>query len=88
MEKNEIKQNILIENRRKLVIDNVINVDTFNDDYLEITSGGGDIGIEGENLKIEELSQDNGKITVTGDITGVFYKQNKMKKGFFASIFK
>lgn len=89
MEKAETKQTVLLENRKKITVDNVINVAHFNDDYLEITSSSGDMGIEGENLKIEALSQDNGKITVTGDITGFFYKRGgKDKKGLFSSIFK
>lgn len=89
MEKTEIKQVVLLENRNKITVDKVINVAHFNDDYLELSSSAGDIGIEGENLKIEELSQDNGKIVVTGNITGFFYKQNsKEKKGILSGIFK
>ena len=88
MENLDLKQIIILENRKKLSVDNVINVDSFSEDYLELTTGGGPIGVEGENMKIEELSGDGGKIIITGEISGVFYKRAEAKKGLFASIFK
>lgn len=83
MENADNRQLVIIENRKKLTIDNVINVDSFNDDYLELTSRAGVVGVEGRNLKIEELIHDTGKINITGEITGFFYKEAKSLKGFF-----
>ena len=83
MESTDNRQLVILENRKKLTIDNVINVDSFNDDYLELTSRAGTLGIEGRNLKIEELIHDTGKINITGEISGFFYRETKSRKGFF-----
>lgn len=83
----EIKQTVILENKSKLTIDGVINVESFNDDYLEISTKLGEISIEGNNLKIEELRQDNGKINIIGEINGIFYKGEKSARGIFG-IFK
>lgn len=83
----EIKQTVILENRARLIIDGVINVESFNDDYLEISTRLGEISVEGSNLKIEELRQDNGKINITGDISGIFYKGEKTSRGILG-IFK
>jgi sporulation protein YabP len=88
MENGENKQLVLLENRKKLTIDNVMNVDSFTEDYLEITTKLGDITVEGENLKIEELRQDEGKILITGTVNGFFYKAAKPAKGLFGNLFK
>ena len=84
----EQKQTIIIENRRILTIDNVLNIDNFTEEYLEISSKSGQISVEGKCLKIEELRQDSGKITIIGEINGVFYHEEKNNKRIFGKIFK
>jgi len=88
MEVCDNKQTLVLEDRKKLVIDGIINVECFNDDYLELESNSGRIEIEGSSLKIQELRQDTGKILITGDISGVFYRDNKMQRKHFGKIFK
>ena len=82
------KQMLVLENRKKLTIDGVLNIDSFDDDYLEISTSLGKMVIEGKDLKIEELRQENTKILISGEISGIFYKENRIKKGFFCSIKK
>lgn len=81
-------QTVILENRKTLTIDCVLNVDNFNEDFLEISTDFGGISIEGSNLKIEELRQETGKILISGVISGIFYKEAKASKGFFGGIFK
>ena len=88
METNIKNQNLTLESRKKLVIDGIINVESFSDDYLELSSTLGSIGIEGNELKILELCQESGKILITGEISGIFYRENKKQKSFLGGIFK
>lgn len=88
METNERKQTLMLEDRKRLIIDGILNVESFNEDYLELSSNLGRIEIEGSSLKIEELRQDTGKILITGEISGVFYKENKTLKTPFSKIFR
>ena len=88
METGEKKQTVILQDRKNLVIDGIINVESFNDDYLELSSNLGRIEVEGSSLKIEELRQDTGKILITGEISGVLYKENKNSKSYFGRIFK
>ena len=88
MENANEKQTLLLENRRKLTIDGIVNVESFREDYLELSSILGKIEVEGTDLKIEELRQENGKIFITGEISGVFYGDNKPVKKMFGKIFK
>ena len=81
-------QTIILEDKKRLTIDSVINVESFNDDYLEVSTKLGDICVEGNNLKIEELRQDNGKVLITGEISGVFYREQRPSKKLFSGIFK
>ena len=80
----ECKQELYIKNRSILTLDGVINVEGFNEDYMNIDTKCGKVMLEGENLKIESLTKEDGVITVSGNITGVFYKNEKAKGGFFS----
>ena len=88
MEIGDKKQMLVLEDRKKLMIDGIFNVESFNDDYLELASNSGRIEIEGNSLKIEELRQDTGKILITGEISGVFYRENKIAKKVLGRFFK
>lgn len=84
----DAKQILRIENRKTVEIDGVISVLGLTDEYLDISTVMGDISIEGNNLKIEELCKENGKIIVIGEINGIMYDTVKAKKGFFEALFK
>ena len=77
------KQTLLLEDKKRLTIDGIINVESFREDFLELSSNYGRIEVEGSDLKIEELRQENGKIYITGEIYGVFYGDNKPVKRLF-----
>ena len=88
MENLDGKQTVILENRKTLIIDAVNNVDSFDDNYLELTTKLGNISIEGKNLKIEALDQQTGKIYIVGEINGFFYSEKKAPKGFWNKMFK
>ncbi len=82
------KQTLILKNRESLTIDGVDDVLAFSEEYLELSSNLGTIFVEGEGLKIEELSRETSVVSIKGHISGVFYKEGKAEKGFFARFFK
>jgi sporulation protein YabP len=74
------KYEIQLINRSELLIDGVISIDSFDEDYLEIDSALGKMSIEGDELKIEEFIQNSGKIRIKGKINGLFYQKETSKK--------
>ena len=88
MENLEQNQTVVLESRKHLTIDGVKNVESFNDDYVEISSKFGCISVEGRDLKIEALDQQTAKIYITGEISGFFYNDTKSPKGFWNKLFK
>lgn len=88
METLNEKQTLILENRKTLIIDGIKNVESFNDDFVELSSVMGNISIEGSALKIEALDQQTGKIYIVGDISGFYYTDTKRVKSFWSKIFK
>ncbi len=82
------KQTITIKDRKFVSADGVIDVEGFSDEYLIVNTKYGKLNIEGEELKIQELLQADGKISVSGKITAVFFKEESMEKNFIKKLFK
>ena len=70
-------QELIIKDRRLLTVDGVKNVQSFGEDYLRIETVMGILNIEGGELKIESLTKEDGKIQVVGNISGIFYENQK-----------
>ena len=75
---------ITIENREKLILSQVSDVDAFDEETLWANLKEGGIAITGEQLNIEKLDLQEGMLIVTGRISSVAYTDRKLKeKGRF-----
>ncbi len=83
------QHNIVLENRKKLVLSGVINVESFEEDSVELKTALGDLSIRGEGLKMESFVSDIGDLVVKGNIYAIVYMNDSSKKqGFFNRLFK
>lgn len=88
MANNEMKHSgFTVKGGEKLTVDGVRTVESFEPTYvtLELVSGG--MSIEGENMKIESLTQQGGELIIVGKIDAVMYSKPKKKNGFLSGIF-
>lgn len=75
---------ITIENREKLVLSQVADVDAFDEETLWANLREGGVEITGEKLNIEKLDLQEGMLVVTGRILSVAYTDKTIKeKGRF-----
>ena len=79
---------LTINNREKISMNGVINVEGFGEEYLHLNTAIGELTIEGSDLKIESLTKENCEIVILGKINGLFYREEKSEKGFFKKLFK
>ena len=63
-------------------------MESFSDNYIELSTNLGMISVEGKDLKIESLDQKTKNIYVVGDIGGIFYSESRSSKGFWNKLFK
>ena len=93
MSENEniyIQSNLYVENREKLHLTGVTDVDNFDDYNISVKTQKGDLSIGGENLKISKLDVENGELNVEGLLHSLFYTDNAVQKssGVFGKLFK
>ena len=67
------KNDILIRSRKHIDITGVRDVVSFDDRAVVMVTSGGDMTVEGEDLKIGTLDTEKGVVSVDGKISAVIY---------------
>ncbi len=82
--------NLTLENRKKLIISGVTDVDNFDDKSITASTDIGKLTIKGENLNIKKLSLELGDLEVEGKVSVLSYTDNNFTSshGFFSKLFK
>ena len=77
-------QNLILENRQKLSISGVIDVESFNEDCIVIETELGLLIVHGEDMRINKLNLDNSELNIEGDIISCEYndRENTKSRGF------
>jgi sporulation protein YabP len=80
---------LVLENRERVVITGVDDVDNFNEEEVNLMSAAGYISLKGKDLRISKLSLDDGQLIVEGEINGIEYTdQAREEGGFFGRLFR
>jgi sporulation protein YabP len=85
----EFPHNLIIEGRSKLSVSGVIEVESFDEESVIISTSKGLLSIFGKGLHIEKLSLDTGDVIVEGLVDQVEYEDEvRASGGFFGRLFK
>ena len=76
----EKKSNLSLENRKKLTLTGVIEVLSFDEDRISLTTNNGNLNIKGEGLKMNKLDVQNGDVIIIGFISSMVYSGKSVKK--------
>jgi sporulation protein YabP len=84
--------NIIMEERKKISISAVTEVETFDENEIIMKVKGAKLSIKGKNLKVENLSVETGDAVVKGEaIDCVTYSKAESERGqegFFGRLLK
>ena len=84
---NETQHTLTLSDRSNLSLTGISDVDAFNEQEIIAVCDFGELVIKGELLHIEELSIDNGIMTVSGKITSLSYNEKFTKSSVFKRLF-
>lgn len=68
-------QNIILEGRRRLSVSGVDEVLTFDENSVVMHTPLGELHVQGEELKVENLAVESGELTVTGKIGALAFTE-------------
>lgn len=88
-EKKEI-HNIIMENRNKITVSGVNDVEAFDERAVTLDTIMGGLIIEGENLHVNQLNVMTGELMVEGEVSAINYTElsNKNKGSILSKLFK
>lgn len=75
-------------NRSHAEITGVSDVDCFNERLIVLTTVQGAMTISGSELNISQLSQEEGRLIVDGEVDSIEYSGKKQGGGFFARMLR
>ena len=85
-EQNRV-QNIIVENRKRMTVSGVREVDGFDESYVQMHTVQGELVIRGEGLRVDQLSVETGELLLTGKIDELSYGETREERGFFSRLF-
>lgn len=81
--------NIIMENRAKLILSGVNEVESFEEDSVSLKTTKGDLTIRGSSMKMESFQSEVGDLVINGNVYALVYVNDTgAKEGFFSRIFK
>ena len=92
MEERQRPHNLILEEKSKLSISGVVDVDTFDERKIVLFTTEDTLEIEGEDLHIQKLDVANGEMIIEGEINGIVYSGKESYhtkgKGFLKNLIK
>ena len=80
--------NVILEDRKRLTITGVSDVDSFDEQTVVIYTDMGELTIRGSDLKIGRLNTETGELNISGTIYALAYTDERAKSGVFSRLFK
>lgn len=84
----DIPQNIIIENRSRMSVSGVSDVENFDENSVVLCTNRGLLTVRGTGLHIERLSLETGELAVEGTIDGIEYSEAVETAGFWSRLFR
>lgn len=77
------KHNAILENRSRLMLTGVTDVDSFDEHEIFLFTELGALMIRGNALHVNEMSVGSGEITVEGEFSALIYTEKGKRKKLF-----
>ena len=87
MENNREPHELRLDNRARLSVSGVREVESFDENTIVMVTNKGTLVVRGEDLHIEKLSLDGGDLRVEGMVDSLTYEEERSSHpGFFGRL--
>lgn len=90
MDENTREHKVTIENRERLTVGAVEDVESFDEEKVVILTDMGAMTVSGSDFRINRLNVDDGQLVIEGSIDDIQYSDTAPHEsgGFFSRLFK
>ena len=81
---------LTLEGRNRLVVTEVKDVGSFNEEAILVNLLSGDLSVKGQNLHIQKLDLESSKVVISGFVQSLSYSEKKdpVQGGLLKKLFK
>lgn len=87
MNEQTLPHKLTLNEREKLTMTGVHEVVSFDDGTVVLRTSLGALTVQGQDLKLKNLSQDGGQLAINGKIFALSYEAPKAPGGFWRRLF-
>ncbi len=80
-------QELSLENRKKLTVSAVKEVESFDENVIVLETAQGMLVIRGDGLHLQSLCAGGGQVVVTGLVNSLTYEELRKSGGFWRRLF-
>ena len=74
---------LTLNERKSLTMTGVSEVVSFDEDSVVLHTNLGALVVEGQELKLKNLSPDGGQLAIEGNISGLYYEEPRQARSFW-----
>ncbi len=90
-EEKNIVQSLVMENRRRLALSGVKEVEGFTETEVRLFTEMGQLTVKGKNLRVSQVDTDTGELIMTGDmVTSLVFSDKPVRypENFITKLFR
>ncbi len=88
-ERRAMPHNVILEDRKRLMLTGVLEVESFDEESVILSTELGGLTIRGSGLHISKFNVENGEISMDGNVFALVYTtDHKSSAGFFKKLFQ
>ena len=85
----ETPHSVFLENRSKLALTGVLDVESFDEEEVALSTQQGSLVVSGSGLHVEKLNLDSGDVMIRGVVDTLRYEDSAASSGgFFSRMFR
>ncbi|MBE6798858.1 MAG: sporulation protein YabP [Ruminococcaceae bacterium] len=85
---NQAQHGVIIENREKMTVSGVLDVDSFDEQTVVLLTEKGKMTVRGDGLKVLGFTVETGDLQLQGNIIALGYSTADRKNGFLGRMLK
>jgi len=84
----QLPHKLTLDQRKRLSMTGALEVVRFEDDLVILRTSMGTLAIQGNQLKLKNLTAESGQLSVEGNIMGLAYQEDRAGKGLWQRLFR
>lgn len=86
-EAQKLPHKLVLDERRKLTMNGVTEVVSFDEESVVLRTGLGTLVVQGRELQLKNMSLDGGQVAVEGTIGALTYEEPREGRGWIRRLF-